>query len=194
MQAVPNMTVTAPRDGKELIGLLRAALAHDGPFCLRYPRDTAPGQTPPARDVAPVPYGKWEILRQGGDCAILAVGVMCAPAMEAAEALGREGLDVTVVNCRFIKPMDQTMLAELTRDHRVFITVEDGTEVNGFGAAAAARLEVLAPEARVAVMGAPDRIYEHAARSSQLAQAGLTAEHIANRVRALAGEASLSAR
>ncbi len=194
MQAVPNMTVTAPRDGKDLIGLLRAALAHDGPFCLRYPRDSAPGGTPPAAEVAEVPYGKWEVLRQGGECAILAVGVMCEPALKAAEALQRDGLDVTVVNCRFIKPMDHAMLAELTREHRVFITVEDGTEVNGFGAAACARLEALAPEARVAVMGAPDRVYEHAARSSQLAHAGLTAEHIANRVRALAGEASLSAR
>lgn len=76
----------------------------------------------------------------------------------------------------------------------MFVTVEDGTEVNGFGAAASARLETLAPEARVAVMGAPDRIYEHAARASQLAHAGLTAEQIANRVRALAGEVSLSAR
>ena len=194
MQAVPNMTITAPKDGAELIGLLRAALAHDGPFCMRYPRDSAPGTTPPAAEVAAIPYGTWEILRQGSDCAILAVGVMCAPAMDAAETLSREGIDVTVVNCRFIKPMDQTMLAELTRDHRMFVTVEDGTEVNGFGAAASARLEALAPEARVAVMGAPDRTYEHAARASQLALAGLTAEHIANRVRALAGKVSLSAR
>ena len=102
MLAVPNMTVTAPRDGAELIGLLRTALTHDGPFCTRYPRDAVPDDVPPAVEVAPVPYGTWEVLREGQDVAILAVGVMCGPAMVAAERLAAEGLDVTVVNCRFL--------------------------------------------------------------------------------------------
>src|SRR5439155_1029289 len=76
--AVPNLTVTAPKDGAELIGLLRCALERgDGPFSLRYPRDKAPAEAPPAAEVAPVPYGSWEILRRGRDCALLAVGVMC---------------------------------------------------------------------------------------------------------------------
>ncbi len=192
--AVPNMTVTAPRDGAELIGLLRCALTHDGPFSLRYPRDNAPAPAPPAAEVAPVPYGSWDILRRGSDCAILAVGVMCDPAMAAADILSRDGFDVTVVNCRFIKPLDQRMLETLAGDHRYYLTVEDGTEVNGFGATVTARLESVAPEARVAILGVPDRTYEHAARASQLAQVGLNAEHIADRVRALAGEVSLSAR
>ena len=131
MLAVPHMTVTAPKDGAELIGLLRCALERDGgPFCTRYPRDKAPAEVPPAAEVAPVPYGTWEVLRKGKDCALLAVGVMCHPALAAAETLAVEGLDVTVVNCRFLKPMDRELLDTLVRDHRLLVTVEDGTVVS----------------------------------------------------------------
>jgi 1-deoxy-D-xylulose-5-phosphate synthase len=82
--------------------------------------------------------------------------------------------------------MDEAMLATLVRDHRVLLTVEDGPAVNGFGAAVAARVADLAPDTRVIVMGAPDQTWEHAPRPSQLAAAGLTAEAIADRVRAVA--------
>jgi 1-deoxy-D-xylulose-5-phosphate synthase len=188
MLAVPNMTVTAPKDGAELVGLLRCALAHDGPFSLRYPRDVAPGEGPVVAEVEATPYASWEVLRRGRECAILAVGVMCEPALEAAALLEAAGLDVTVVNCRFLKPFDDAMLEGLVRDHRVLLTVEDGTAVNGFGAALAARVGDLAPEVRVGVMGVPDRTWEHAPRAQQLTEAGLTAEGMADRVRALAAE------
>jgi 1-deoxy-D-xylulose-5-phosphate synthase len=193
MLAVPNLTVTAPRDGAELIGLLRCALAHDGPFSLRYPRDRTPTEPPLAVEVQPVPYGTWELLRQGRHCAILAVGVMCAPAVQAAEALASEGLDVTVVNARFLKPLDRTMLEALVREHRFLVTVEDGCVVNGFGAYLAETVQTIAPDVRVIALGAPDRTYEHAPRPQQLAEVGLTAEGIAARVRALhAEEAAVS--
>jgi 1-deoxy-D-xylulose-5-phosphate synthase len=189
--AVPNMTITQPRDGAELIGLLRCALAHTaGPFSIRYPRDNAPAAAPPAPEVAAVKYGTWETLRSGKECAILAVGVMCQPAMEAAELLKADGFDVTVVNCRFIKPLDRPLLESLLRDHRVLVTVEDGTRINGFGAYVAATAERIAPEVRVANMGADDRTYEHASRSAQLAEAGLTAQGIAAQVRVAAAEES----
>jgi 1-deoxy-D-xylulose-5-phosphate synthase len=189
MLAVPGMTVTAPKDGAELIGLLRCALAHQsGPFCMRYPRDKAPGEAPPAAEVAPVPYGTWDVLRQGKHCALLAVGVMCQPAMGAAQRLAAEGLDVTVVNCRFLKPLDRAMLEGLVQSHRLLVTVEDATVVNGFGAHLAVTVQTVAPEVRVIALGAPDRIYEHAPRAMQLAEVGLTAEGIAERVRALAAE------
>jgi 1-deoxy-D-xylulose-5-phosphate synthase len=192
--AVPNMTVTAPRDGAELIGLLRCALGHDGPFAIRYPRDNVPGPVPAVGAVGPLPYGSWEILRHGRDCAILAVGVMCTPALAAAELLRGEGLDVTVVSCRFLKPMDGATLESLARDHRVLVTVEDGTVVNGFGAAVALHVGELAPEVRVGVLGVADRTWEHASRSAQLAEAGLDAPGIAAKVRVLAALESLSAR
>jgi len=193
--AVPHMTVTAPKDGAELIGLLRCALRHtDGPFSLRYPRDKAPGEAPPAAEVAAVPYGTWEMLRKGKDCAILAVGVMCQPALGAAELLAADGMDVAVVNCRFLKPMDRAVLDALVRDHRLLVTVEDGTVVNGFGAAVAAVTQTTAPEVRVVTLGVPDRTFEHAPRAQQLEEVGLTAQGIAARIRALAAEESLSAR
>jgi 1-deoxy-D-xylulose-5-phosphate synthase len=194
MLAVPNMTVTAPKDGAELIGLLRCALAHAGPCCTRYPRDKAPAEPPPAAEVAPVPYGSWEVLRKGKDCALLAVGVMCQPALAAADALAAEGLDVTVVNCRFLKPMDREVLDAVMREHRLLVSVEDGAVVNGFGAALAAVVQTTAPEVRVVTLGVPDRTYEHAPRAQQLAEVGLTGPGIAARVRALAAEESLSPR
>ena len=194
--AVPHLTVTAPKDGAELIGLLRCALERDdGPFSLRYPRDKAPGEAPPAAEVAAIPYGSWEVLRAGKakrDCALLAVGVMCQPALEAAEALAADGLDVTVVNCRFLKPIDRATLEGLVRDHRLLVTIEDGTVVNGFGASLAALVQSTAPEVRVVPLGVPDRTYEHAPRAQQLAEVGLTGPGIAARVRALASEESLA--
>src|SRR6266487_1209662 len=195
MLAVPHMTVTAPKDGAELIGLLRCALQHtDGPFAVRYPRDKAPGEAPPAAEVPPVPYGTWELLRKGKDCAILAVGVMCKPALDAAKLLAAEGLDVSVVNARFLKPMDREMLDALARDHKLLVTVEDGTIVNGFGAALAALVQTTAPDLRVVALGVPDRTYEHAPRATQLADVGLTGDGIAARIRALAAEESLTTR
>ncbi len=195
MLSVPNMTVTAPKDGAELIGLLRCALAHPaGPFCLRYPRDTAPGTAPPAAEVGTIPYGTWEILREGRDCALLAVGVMCQPALEAAELLARDGLDVSVVNCRFMKPLDRAMLESLAARQRLLVTIEDGTMVNGFGAFVAATVEGMASEARVRVVGVPDGTYEHAPRARQLESVGLTGPGIADRVRAWAAEESVTAR
>jgi len=190
---VPHMTVTAPRDGAELIGLLRCALGRsEGPFALRYPRDKAPGEAPHAVEVAAIPYGSWELLRRGKDCAILAVGAMCGPALDAADLLSADGWSVTVVNCRFLKPLDRETLAALMQDHRLLVTVEDGAVVNGFGAHLAAVVQTTAPEVRVVPLGVPDRTYEHAPRAEQLAQVGLTGIGIAGRVRALAAEESLT--
>jgi len=189
--AVPHMTVTAPKDSAELIGLLRCALEHaDGPFSVRYPRDRAPGEAPPAAEVAPVPYGTWELLRKGREYALLAVGAMCQPALAAADRLAADGFDVSVVNCRFMKPVDRELLDGVLRDHRLLVTVEDGTVTNGFGAHLAALVATVAPEVRVAVLGVPDRTYEHAPRAQQLAEVGLTGDAIAARVRALAAEES----
>jgi 1-deoxy-D-xylulose-5-phosphate synthase len=151
-----------------------------------------PAAAPPAAEVGTIEYGTWETLRAGKDCAILAVGVMCQPAMEAAELLDADGLDVSVINCRFIKPLDMTLLTTITESHRILVTVEDGVEMNGFGARVSSVVHRIAPGVRVNVMGVPDRTYEHAARSRQLAWVGLTAEGIADRVRARHAEESFS--
>jgi 1-deoxy-D-xylulose-5-phosphate synthase len=194
MLAVPGMTVTAPKDGNELLGLLRTALNHDGPFSTRYPRDKAPDEPRPAGEIPPVPYGSWEQLRRGKDVAILAVGTMVQPALGAAVILARDGIDCAVVNCRFMKPMDAAMLEALTQQHRILVTVEEGTIVNGFGAYLAETLQTTHPEVRVVALGVPDRLIEQAPRAEQLDSFGLTAEGIARRVTALQHEESLEAR
>ncbi|MEP7383735.1 MAG: 1-deoxy-D-xylulose-5-phosphate synthase [Gemmatimonadota bacterium] len=187
MLAVPNMTVTAPKDGTEMLALLRTAVSHEGgPFSIRYPRDAAPELVPPMREIAPTPHATWEVLRQGqGEVAILAVGTMVRHAMAAAATLGAEGLDVTVVNCRYLKPHDEATLASLLTGHKVLLVIEEGTVVNGFGAYLARIVEEQEPSVRVVAHGVPDRIIVSASRARQLSLCGLDAVGIAARVRAL---------
>jgi 1-deoxy-D-xylulose-5-phosphate synthase len=125
------------------------------------------------------------VLRQGSELAILAVGTMVLPALEAATTLAREGFDVSVVNCRFLKPYDELTLAALLQTHRQILVVEEGTIVNGFGAFMAAEIGKMDGGVRVAIHGVPDRLIDHASRKRQLALLGLDAEGIARRVRAL---------
>ena len=186
MLAVPNMTVTAPRDGREMLALLRAGIEHEsGPFCLRYPRDVVPAHVPDIADIAATPHATWEVMRQGADVAILAVGTMVNTSLTAAETLAAEGLDITVVNCRYLKPYDEVTLAAILSEHRQILVVEEGTVVNGFGAFMASVIERQDPGVRVHAHGVPDRIVYAASRFKQLASLGLDAAGIAERVRAL---------
>ncbi len=185
--AVPNMTVTAPKDGAEMAALLRLGVEwSDGPFSLRYPRDSVPSAVPPLAQIEPVAYGSWEVLRRGRGLALLAVGTMVLPALEAAETLAADGLDASVVNCRFLKPYDRDVLAWVRATHQAVLSVEEGTVVNGFGAMMARILETEAPVPAIEVMGVPDRIVEHATRAQQLEEVGLTPARIAERARFLA--------
>ena len=186
MLAVPHMTVTAPKDGAELVGLLKTAVAHAaGPFAMRYPRDVPPDVVPHSKDVPAVPYGTWEVLRRGERVAILATGTMVGESLKAADHLAAEGLSVTVVNCRFLKPYDETTLNALLATHQQLVVVEEGTVVNGFGAYMASVVASHEPAVRVHALGVPDRIIYAAARARQLAQCELDAASIAARVRAL---------
>src|SRR5690349_13993658 len=189
MLAVPGMTVVAPKDGAEMLALLATGLAHDaGPFAMRYPRAVVPAPVPSVAEIPPVPFGTWQVVRRvpgGAEVAILAVGTMVLPAVEAAASLAAEGLDVSVVNCRFLKPYDELTLAAVMSEHRKLLVVEEGTVVNGFGAYMASVVQQLDPDVRVAVHGVPDRIVYAASRARQLASCGLDAVGIAARVRAL---------
>jgi 1-deoxy-D-xylulose-5-phosphate synthase len=186
MLAVPEMTVTAPRDATEMLALLRTAANHTtGPFSIRYPRDTAPDDPPAMNAIEAIPYGSWDVVRRGSEIAILAVGTMVNQSLKAAEALAIEGFNPTVVNCRFLKPFDALALSTILADHRQLLVVEEGTVVNGFGAYIASIIARLEPSARVTVHGVPDRIIPAAARARQLAAAELDAAGIAERVRAL---------
>ncbi len=194
MLAVPGMTVTAPKDSTEMLALLRAAIAHTGgPFALRYPRDTAPDDAPPIATIEAPRHASWEVLRRGdgvaegsgAGVAILAVGTMVLAALAAAGELAKDGIQVTVVNCRYIKPFDEVTLDAILADHRMVLTVEEGTIINGFGAFMAGVIARRDSAVRVAVHGVPDRIIHAASRKRQLADCGLDTAGIASRVRAL---------
>ena len=190
MLAVPGMVVTAPKNGKEMIALLRSGLAYaGGPFCLRYPRDATPDIVPPASEIEPVPHATWEVVRRGNATgrdaeqavAILAVGTMVLPSVAAADILNESGASVTVVNCRYLKPHDERVLSEIIRDHRNVLVVEEGTVVNGFGAHMSAVIGELDPSVKVVAHGVPDQFVEQAPRARQLAAIGLDARGIAQR-------------
>jgi len=193
MLAVPGMTVAAPKNGREMLGLLRTAVAHDGgPFAFRYPRDAVPDIVPPIAEIEAVPYGSWEIVKRGaatrdsaGGLAILAVGTMVLPSVAAAEILATDGITATVVNCRFMKPYDEAMLNEIVAEHRNVLVVEEGTVVNGFGAHMSSVIARLDPKVHVMAHGVPDVFIEQAPRVRQLAEVGLDALGIAARARML---------
>jgi 1-deoxy-D-xylulose-5-phosphate synthase len=184
--AVPGMTVTAPGDATEMLRLLGTALHHrSGPFSIRYPRDAAPDVPAPTAVLDPVPYATWDVPRRGADFAIFAVGTMVRQSLAAAESLAADGINVSVVNCRFLKPYDEVTLAAILADHRQVLVVEEGTVVNGFGAFISSVIARHDSGVRVSVHGVPDRVIPAAPRARQLAACGLDAAGIAERVRAL---------
>ena len=142
--------------------MLKTALTYEiGPIALRYPRGTGIG-TKLASEPMPLPIGKAEICREGDDLLIVALGNRVYPALEVAQTLSATGVETTVVNARFIKPLDTTLIADLAKQIGKIITVEDGVLMGGFGSAI---LETLAAESvtdvRVTSLGVPDRFVEH---------------------------------
>jgi 1-deoxy-D-xylulose-5-phosphate synthase len=191
MLSIPGATVTAHRDGTELLGLLRTSMENrNGPFSLRYPRDASPDIVAPMSEIAPVPYATWEVVRRGSELAVLAVGTMVNNALAAADILAAEGMSVTIVNCRFLKPHDEVTLNAILADHRYLLVVEEGTVVNGFGSYMTSVVARLDPGVRVLAHGVADTFIEQASRARQLQLTGLDAAGIAERVRALHGSAA----
>ncbi len=193
MLAVPGMTVTAPKDGAEMLALLRLATQKcDGPWSVRWPRAAVPAEVPPLAEIADVEPYTWEILRNGGDCVVLATGTMVLASIEAAESLAADGIRCTVVNCRFLKPYDRDTLEEMVRSHPAVLTVEEGQVANGFGAYMAREIDALDLDRppRVAALGLPDGFIEHGSREELLAEVGLDAAGVAERIRKLARRAA----
>jgi 1-deoxy-D-xylulose-5-phosphate synthase len=171
------------------LALLRLGVEQtQGPFSLRYPRDNVPAPVQPLADIPAIEMGTWEVLRRGRGTALLAVGTMVYPALEAARLLETEGINVSVVNCRFLKPLDESTLQWALDAHDTIVTIEEGTIINGFGAAVARHAEQARrekPTLRQEVMGVPDVIIDHANRDQQLAEVGLDVSGFVERVRAL---------
>ncbi|MGH7609949.1 MAG: 1-deoxy-D-xylulose-5-phosphate synthase [Candidatus Dormibacteria bacterium] len=176
LRLVPNMVVSTPRDATELGRLLATGLGHPGPFALRYPRGPAGDG---AIDVRPLPSLSWDMVEEGGrDVLILAAGKMVAVAANASALLGANGVSASVVNARFIKPVDRR-LADWASRHRALVTVEDNSIRGGLGASvleSLAEQRLLRPLRQVAL---PDRFLPHGAQAELLAEFGLTAEGVA---------------
>ncbi len=196
MLLIPGMTVTAPKDGAEMMALVRLGIQHeDGPFSVRWPRAAVPEAVPHVSEIPEVEYGTWEILRRGSDIVFLATGTMVSAASEAAEALASRGIQAEVVNCRFLKPYDRDILKDVAERHRRVITIEEGAVVNGFGAYMTKELSALASERTIEVrcLGLPDRFIEHGAREVLLRDLGLDAEGITTEARRMIGGAVTAA-
>ena len=134
LRSLPNMVVMAPKDENELCHMLKTAIAHAGPVAIRYPRGTAVGVELDER-IETMPIGKAEILKRGGDVLILAVGRSVQESLSAYKTLQKEGFNATVVNCRYVKPLDADLLATLARDIPRIVTVEENVRQGGFGSA-----------------------------------------------------------
>jgi len=159
LRCVPNMVVSAPKDEQELRDLLYTALRWDGPFAIRYPRGPAYGV--PTEGFREIKVGTWELLKEGKDGVVLAVGYCVYQALWASEELEKEGISVAVVNARFVKPMDEELLERLCERYELFVTVEDNTVVGGFGAGVLEWLAKRGYQKRVINLGVPDRFIEH---------------------------------
>jgi 1-deoxy-D-xylulose-5-phosphate synthase len=184
LRPMPNMVLMAPKDEAELRDMLLTAIEHPGPAALRYPRGNAVG-VDISRAPAVVEIGRGEILRDGGDVAIVAYGSMVMPSLKAAERLAGEGIETTVVNARFVKPLDAGLLLALARTRRLIVTVEEAYLAGGFGSAVMELLEEngLQDKVRVVRMGIPDTIVTHGDAKLLLAKYGLDPDGIYTRVK-----------
>lgn len=184
LRAVPNIIVMAPKDEGEMRDMMLTMLEHNGPAAIRYPRGNGVGADI-EREPQLVEVGKGEILRDGGEIAIVAYGSMVHPSLQAADNLAKEGIETTVVNARFVKPLDASLLLALARTKRLVVTVEEAYLAGGFGSAVLELLEEngLQDKVRVVRMGIPDRLVTHGDPKLLLAKYGLDSDGIYTRVR-----------
>src|SRR5882762_7203324 len=184
LRGVPNIILMAPKDELEMRDMMLTMVEHVGPAAMRYPRGNGIG-IPLDRDPEKLEIGKAELLRDGGEIAIVAYGSMVHPSLEAAANLAKDGIETTVVNARFVKPLDSGLLLALARTKRLIVTVEEAYLAGGFGSAVIELLEEngLQDKVRVVRMGVPDRIVTHGDPKLLLAKYGLDADGIYTRVK-----------
>jgi 1-deoxy-D-xylulose-5-phosphate synthase len=195
---IPNVVVMAPRDEAMLVHMLHTAIAHPGPAALRYPRGSAEGTPLPDKPEL-VPIGKGEVLAEGRGVALLGYGYGVHVALEAAAILADHGLQVTVADARFAKPLDGELAENLARDHDLLVTIEENVLPGGFGAGVLEHLEDAfasgpGERARVLRVGLPDRYVTHGKPDLLRAEVGLTGESVADRVLAATPSAQPIAR
>ena len=177
LRIIPNMVVMAPKDENELRHMLKTALEYEGPIAIRYPRGRALG-VPLEKPLKTLPIGEAEVLIEGEDVLILSIGQLVAPTLEAVKHLQEVGFYPTLVNARFVKPLDKTLLQKMVPRHKVIVTLEENVIAGGFGSAVAELLEVLNIHIPVIKIGLPDQFIEHGAQSFLRKRYGLNTESI----------------
>jgi 1-deoxy-D-xylulose-5-phosphate synthase len=177
LACIPNMVVMAPADEAECRRMLTTAYRHPGPAAVRYPRGSGPA-VPPAPTFDEIEIGKGEIRRRGKHIVILVFGTLLAPALEAAEAL-----DATVANMRFVKPLDVAMVRELAATHERLITLEENAMIGGAGSEVARILETVKDRPALLRLGLPDVFIEHGEQGQMLAELGLNASALIDRIK-----------
>ncbi|MEB3357698.1 MAG: 1-deoxy-D-xylulose-5-phosphate synthase [Synechococcales bacterium] len=183
LRCIPNMTIMAPKDEAELQRMVVTGVNHTaGPIAMRYPRGSGFGVPLAEEGWEPVPIGKGEILRNGDDVLLVGYGSMVYTAMQTAEVLSEHGVEATVINARFVKPLDTELILPLAQRIGRVVTLEEGCIMGGFGSAIAEALldaEILVPVTRI---GVPDELVDHAKPDESKADLGLTAPQIAERI------------
>jgi 1-deoxy-D-xylulose-5-phosphate synthase len=185
LRCLPNMTIMAPKDEDELRHMLATAVAHTGgPIALRYPRGAGVG-APQLGAPHELPLGRAELLREGSDVTILALGAMVLAAENAADLLAAKGIRATVINARFVKPLDEELILKFARKTGALVTIEEGVLAGGFGSAVLELLMREGVEIPTRCLAIPDRLFDHASQNSLRQHAGLTAQDVAKAVTAL---------
>ena len=193
LRHMPNMVIMAPKDENELQHMVQTSLVYDGPIAVRYPRGSSLG-VPLDPQPLPLEIGQGELLMQGQDVAIIAIGVTVSEVMKAAAQLKEEGVSVTVMNARFVKPLDKALIREVAKNVKCLLTVEEGCRMGGFGSAV---LEFLSEEGcwelPTKILGLPDWYIEQGPQELLREKYGLTAEGIYDQAKALYDRVSLNA-
>ncbi|NML26585.1 1-deoxy-D-xylulose-5-phosphate synthase [Zoogloea dura] len=180
---VPNLTIFCPADENECRQMLYTAYQHNGPTAVRYPRGSGLGVTPQAA-MAALPIGKGEVRREGRKTALLAFGSMLGTALQVGEQI-----DATVANMRFAKPIDRDLILDLAGRHELLVTLEENSVIGGVGTEVARVLHEAGKTTRVLQLGLPDRFIDHGDQAQLLAEVGLDAASVAQRIEA-AGKAN----
>ncbi|MGL5081543.1 MAG: 1-deoxy-D-xylulose-5-phosphate synthase [Microcoleaceae cyanobacterium] len=183
LRCLPNMVIMAPKDEAELQRMLVTGITHTaGPIAMRYPRGSGIGVPLMEEGWEPLPIGKGEILRNGDDLLLIGYGAMVYPALQIAEILSEHGVEATVVNARFVKPLDTELILPLAQQIRKVVTLEEGCLPGGFGTAVAEALldhDILIPIKR---FGIPDQLVDHAKPEESKADLGLTNPQIVEQI------------
>ncbi len=185
MRTLPYITIMAPRMEAEVLPMLEHAISLGTPVAIRYPRGNSQGNHLEAP--AAIAHGRGEVLREGSGIALLALGNTCDYALDAYDLIGDPGMKPTVVNMRFVKPLDEALLVELAQTHRKFITLEEHSLAGGFGSAVVEFVADRDLGVNVERIGVPNILIQHDKQPLQRASFGLSGESIAARIRSIAG-------